>query len=680
MSMRFNLTPASYRVFERASHLRLQRGIAAISFAKLLWALFEEEECRAAHWLREADLSLEQFHWAFGIQTLESPISAPPFPQGAYGIAVGQYTPPASSPGLQTTQTDNNAASVRNAYDALPSEESESEHHDKRDEPPKDSWEPTEPPKYSFYSPQQGQRPSGQSRLQFYLDEQRINGWLLTPEFEDCLEMVALRLIRQDHRHSIPVADGIKQITLGVPTLTLLTEHLLLAAALDTADVGRWLRDNGLEPAELYGRIDEETADGRRQTAEESATVCGLPSAVSPTDGLMPAAPDCHLPSSVCRLLDAAANRGREAIRVLEDYVRFIVNDADLTQRLKTFRHQFQNVLQQFPMQSRLAARNTEYDVGTEISAEGEYLRPTVGDLLSANFSRLQESLRSLEEFSKMFDPQIARQFEQLRYQGYTLHKDVGLETADGKLPIADSRWQTTAECIEPRSAQNSSSAVCRLPSAVSAAVFYALIDTRSDESTFEQFVTAIIEGGVDIIQLRDKQADDRTLLSRSRILKECIAKSGRQVLFIMNDRPDLAILAGADGVHVGQEELPVTLVRPMVGTMLIGVSTHSIEQARQAVLDGADYIGAGPVFESATKEFLQLAGLAYLREVAAEIALPAFAIGGITADRLDEVLQTGVCRVAVSSALLQTENPREVAKRFADALIDNNKNEPRTE
>ena len=166
-------------------------------------------------------------------------------------------------------------------------------------------------------------------------------------------------------------------------------------------------------------------------------------------------------------------------------------------------------------------------------------------------------------------------------------------------------------------------------------------------------------------IRLRDKQADDQTLLARSRILKECIATSERDVLFIMNDRPDLALLAGADGVHVGQEEVPAASVRQLVGRLLIGVSTHSIEQARQAVLDGADYIGAGPVFSSATKEFSQLAGLDYLREVAAEIAIPAFAIGGITEERLDKVLQSGIRRIAVSSALLNAEKPKEIAERL---------------
>ena len=185
----------------------------------------------------------------------------------------------------------------------------------------------------------------------------------------------------------------------------------------------------------------------------------------------------------------------------------------------------------------------------------------------------------------------------------------------------------------------------------------YALVDTHSDEEAFKQFITDIIAGGVDVIQLRDKRADDRLLLSRSRILKDCIAASGREVLFIMNDRPDLAVLAGADGVHVGQEELPVALVRQIVGELLIGVSTHSIEQARQAVLDGADYIGAGPVFESQTKEFTHFPGLDYLREVAAEIEIPVFAIGGITADNVEEVYQTGIHRVAISSALLENRS-----------------------
>ena len=669
--MRFNLTQASHRVLERASQLRLQRGIAAISAAKLLWALFEEEECRAAHWLGEAGLSLQQFWTAFGAQILDSPISAPSFPVGNYGIAASQYTPTNPlPPDVESARTGNNSPPVGNPYpEPPPPNESEHDSTDEESKQPQDAWEPSEQPKYSLYSKQQQRRKAlRQSQLQFYLDDQRINIELLTPELEDDLEMVAHRFLRQNHRQPISVSGGLKQIVLEMPAFTLLTEHIFLAAVLDKGDAGRWLRENGFDAAELYQRIDSMTALSKMLT-ESALTESSLTEPQSLDCEELHTQPkdcgeshaqskDCGSVSELYRLLDAAANRGREAMRVLEDYVRFMRDDAGLTQRLKTFRHQFQSALQPFPIQSRLSARNTEYDVGTDISAEGEYLRPTVGDLLSANFSRLQESLRSLEEFSKMFDPMAARQFEQLRYQCYTLHKDVAL-TEPQSLDCEESQPQSK-DCGSVNVSVND---------VLSKAKLYALVDTRSDESAFEKFVTAIIEGGVDIIQLRDKRADDRTLLTRSRILKNCIAASDREVLFIMNDRPDLALLAGADGVHVGQEELPAALVRQIAGDLLIGVSTHSIEQARQAVLDGADYIGAGPVFESATKEFSHLAGLSYLQEVSAEVTIPAFAIGGITEDRLDVVLQAGVRRVAVGSALLDAENPQETAERWKERM-----------
>ena len=443
--MRFDLTPASHRVLERAAGLRLQRGIAAISSAKVLWALFEEDECRAAQWLQEAGLTLEHFGLAFAIQIqqsqiLQSPISAPSFPAGSYGISPGQYTPPPSpEQSIDPSHAGNNPPNVGNPFPKpLPPDGSEHEHHDDPAEPPQDAWEPTEMPKYSLYSKMQSERKSpNQSRLQFYLDDQWINIGLLTPELEDNLETVAHRFVRQDRKQPISVAGGIKQIAVGVLTFSLTTEHLLLAAVLDNGEVGRYLQENGFDATELYQRI--ETADGRRQTAEgdgrlQTADGSRGESAFGEFETPLASAAVCRLSSAVSfyRLLDAAANRGREAIRVLEDYVRFLLDDADLTQQLKNFRHQFQNVLQRFPMKSRLEARNTEYDVGTDISAEGEYERPTVEDILSANFSRLQETLRSLEEFSKMFDSQTARQFEQLRYACYTLHREVGKrQTAD---------------------------------------------------------------------------------------------------------------------------------------------------------------------------------------------------------------------------------------------------------
>lgn len=426
--MRLDLTPASHRVLVRASRLRLQRGIAAISSDKLLWALFEEDECRAAQWLLEAGLSLELFGLAFGIQTLRSPITAPSFPVGSYGISAGQHTSPAPlRQDIDPSGAGNNSPVIGNPFpEPLSPDESESQQQDDLEELPQDAWVPCESPKYSLYSTQ-GRKPTNQSRFQFYLDDQKVNIGLLAPELEEYLETVAHRFVRQDRTQSISVAGGTKQIAIGTLVFSLTTEHLLLAMVLDNGEVGRYLRDHGFDAGELYRQIEGKNPplplDEDRGEGNENCEEVWIPTPLPGREGTI-----CRPPSvvsNIYRLLDAAANRGREAIRVLEDYVRFILDDADLTQRFKTFRHQFQNVSQLLPMESRLEARNTESDVGTDISAAGEYERPTVDDLLSANFSRLQESLRSLEEFSKMLDPQAARQFEQLRYQGYMLHKDV---------------------------------------------------------------------------------------------------------------------------------------------------------------------------------------------------------------------------------------------------------------
>ena len=140
-----------------------------------------------------------------------------------------------------------------------------------------------------------------------------------------------------------------------------------------------------------------------------------------------------------------------------------------------------------------------------------------------------------------------------------------------------------------------------------------------------------------------------------------------------MNDRPDLAVLSSTDGVHVGQEELSVQDVRRIVGPeMLVGLSTHTIEQARDAVLAGASYIGCGPTFPSGTKHFDSFPGLTFLREVAAEISLPAFAIGGITPENLREVLKSGMKRVAVGGAVTASKSPTAVLQFLASNLPAN--------
>jgi thiamine-phosphate pyrophosphorylase len=139
-----------------------------------------------------------------------------------------------------------------------------------------------------------------------------------------------------------------------------------------------------------------------------------------------------------------------------------------------------------------------------------------------------------------------------------------------------------------------------------------------------------------------------------------------------MNDRADIAIASDADGIHVGQDELPVHEVRRLVGAkMLIGVSTHSIDQARRAMLEGANYIGAGPVFNSVTKNFdaSKLLGIEQLKEIISEIRIPTFAIGGINKENIQEIIEAGVKRVAIGAAITKSKDPTESAKELRQMM-----------
>ena len=435
--------------------------------------------------------------------------------------------------------------------------------------------------------------------------------------------------------------------------LTLATEHLLLGLAASEQEVGCWLRQRGLNAQALRDEILKQYGLTTAPLDVETAVPVSID---VPQEDIRPQVPDSKdvIPDSssgdhraetgerllgntnVVRLLDASANRAREALRVIEDYVRFVLDDRHLTARLKSLRHGLTSALAGISMTDRLATRDTQADVGTTLSTAAERIRRDSHEVLTANFTRFQESLRSLEEFGKIDRLLNSQVVEQLRYEAYTLHKAVhgtleGLARLDG-------------------------------------AVLYVLVDGRSSVDTFEKLVSSLVEAGVSVIQLRDKTLDDRGLLERAHRLRDLT--SSRETLFIMNDRPDLAVLARADGVHVGQEELTVRQVRQIVGPrMLVGVSTHGIEQARQAVLDGASYLGVGPMFPSGTKAFTEFPGLAFARCVAAEIRLPAFAIGGIEAKNVAQVIATGIGRVAVSGAVISAEDPARAARDLLDRL-----------
>ena len=468
------------------------------------------------------------------------------------------------------------------------------------------------------------------------------------------------------------------------------TEHLLLTLATLEGECGRFLRDAGLAEGTIetqlrkwYGmehRPLEVTDDAPLPLSDEPAELIefnesscdeeSVRTGINPRDHNTCLNADDENPlcsdnyrsitmispekMAVWRILDAAGNRAGEALRVLEDHARFALDHSRFTERFKRIRHELGQLLDRFPLAARLTARNTPGDVGTRITTATEAVRSGLAAVVLANFCRLRESLRSLEEYSKIVDPATSSQFERLRYDVCTLERmmwTLGGDLGSRRARLTDAR-------------------------------LHLIVSGGSSSKEFSRRMLAMVKGcygsernlgtgGVDVIQLRDKSLDDRKLLRRARILREITARY--DILFIVNDRIDLAMLADADGVHLGQRDLSVEDARRLMGDKrLIGVSTHRIGQAEAAVQGGADYLGAGPVFPSVTKKFDAFPGLDYLREVAEQVTLPIFAIGGISTSNLSDVLATGVRRIAVASAVTATPDPSAAIRELRTKMAEN--------
>ncbi len=336
------------------------------------------------------------------------------------------------------------------------------------------------------------------------------------------------------------------------------------------------------------------------------------------------------------RVLDAAANRAREALRVVEDHCRFVLDDAFLSGELKRLRHDLTTVLAGIEKDHLLAARETLRDVGTNLSTESEGTRLSLRDVALVNLKRLQEALRSLEEHGKLIGPDFGHALESLRYRSYTLERAIVLG-ASARSKLADARLQV-------------------------------LLTRSTCAASLDWTIREAASGGATIFQLREKGRTDRELLELARDVRRWTREV--EALFIVNDRPDIARLVEADGVHLGQDDLPVKEARRILGPdALIGVSTHNIEQVRQAVLDGASYLGVGPTFASGTKAFAELAGLEFVRQATAETSLPAFVIGGVNAKTVGAAVSAGAKRVAVSQAVCQADDPRAATAALLLAL-----------
>lgn len=314
--------------------------------------------------------------------------------------------------------------------------------------------------------------------------------------------------------------------------------------------------------------------------------------------------------SSVARILDANLNRAREALRVIEESARFGADDADLTAAVKQVRHDLADAVRLLDADSLLDARDTPGDVGTAIATESEGVRDSADDVVVSAFKRLTEALRVLAEYGKTVNATFAASVEQLRYRCYDLESRSRFDVA---------RRRRFAEV--------------RL---------YVLVTESLCGGDWLTVAEQAIDGGAGCLQLREKALSDDELLRRAEALRELTRRKG--ALLIINDRPDIARLAEADGVHVGQDDLAVGAARRIVGRRsIVGKSTHTLDQARSAIAERPDYIAVGPMFPTTTKPQDHIAGCRTLSAVLAETDRPHVAIGGITCDKVNQLAAVAI-------------------------------------
>jgi len=367
---------------------------------------------------------------------------------------------------------------------------------------------------------------------------------------------------------------------------------------------------------------------------------------------------------AVYRIIDANFNRAREAARVIEEFCRFALNSAQHAQRAKRLRHELSLSLDKLDARQLLSSRDILGDVGAPCSSlelrdtghprfRGDRLTPAeagaratfmertdLNSTFTAACKRLTEALRTLTETIAIGgqNQSVADAIEKLRFDAYALEKDIVL-------------WNFPAEKFKR--------------------VKLYVIISSNEPSDIIRLTQRCIAGGADCIQLRSKNiADDSLFAVAVEFVKVCKAAG---VLSIINDRVDVAVTAGADGVHLGQNDLPIEQARKLqLAPLIIGLSTHSLQQLRCACAAYPTYVSLGPVFSTDTKPQVPPVGLDYVEQATKELAdtgIGNVAIGGITLSNVEDVLRAGVKAVAVCSVVSEAKDPTAACRALKEKI-----------
>jgi thiamine-phosphate pyrophosphorylase len=329
------------------------------------------------------------------------------------------------------------------------------------------------------------------------------------------------------------------------------------------------------------------------------------------------------------RTVDANVNRASEGARVLEDIARFLYNNQELSSKLREIRHKIRSNIENIFLKC-ICKRDSQSDVGQTVSKNSNIdNKENICELIVANFKRMQEAVRTIEETLKLLDNyKLSKEYEDIRFESYMIEKEYIQKIFFDKLK----NFKTGGlYCITA----------------------YGFSKGRNNI----EIVKDMVKSDVKIIQYREK---DKSMLER---YNECMQireiTKENDVTFIVNDDIHIAMAVKADGVHLGQDDMPIEKARELLGNnMIIGLSTHSPKQCIEAIEKGVDYIGVGPIFKTYTKkDVCDPVGLSYLEYVVKNTDIPFVAIGGIKEANIDSVLRKGARTVALVTEIVGAEN-----------------------
>jgi thiamine-phosphate pyrophosphorylase len=325
------------------------------------------------------------------------------------------------------------------------------------------------------------------------------------------------------------------------------------------------------------------------------------------------------------QIIDANLDRAREGLRVLEDWARFALGKEKYVEKIKNFRQ----ILGKNHLEVYKQSRNYIEDKCKGLTHEEQIKRETPDQIICSNSGRVQEALRVIEEFSRLHNHELSKIASEIRYEIYNLEIDL----------LCLSKCKKSEEILKEND-------------------LYVITDQKEN---LLEIIEEVLIAGVRIIQHRFKTGTDKDNLQQAIQIKNLCKRYNS--LFIINDRVDIALASNADGIHLGQDDLDLKTARKLLGySKIIGISANNEIDISNALKEGCDYIGIGPVFETTTKKNKKPIGIEKIKMLTKDLRIPWFAIGGIKSNNISYLRRNGFKKVALVSQVMNSEDPKEDA------------------